>query len=124
MEIIYKADDGTIFDNEDDCTFYEEYGAFTEEEKRALHMWNTKEQPTNRPGACMYIVADTSGAIKYARAIFDCEGYMLPDEDDACGHFKTGALYHYVLGVGWKCLQDEIEELQAKAKRFLGNPRA
>lgn len=124
MEIIYKADDGTIFNNEDDCAFYEEYGAFTEEEKRALHMWNDVEQPTNRPGACMYVIADTPRAIEYAHAIFDFDGYTLPDDGEGCGHFKAGALYYYDRNADWKCLQDEIEKLQAKAKRFLGNPRA
>lgn len=124
MEIIYKAYDGTIFNNEDDCTFYEEYGAFTEEEKRALHMWNSEERPTNRPGACAYIIADTPRAIEYAHAIFDFDRCTLPNESERCGHFRPGTLYYYDFGTDWKCLQDEIEKMQAKAKRFLGNSRA
>ena len=118
MEIVYRADDGTEFNNEDDCMEYEEkqqlHGI-----KLASHFWDRNGHPL--------LIEDLTGAVKYAyyaefatdeEAVFiDSYAYKKVGcciFEDTC-YAKAGRYYYDSDSDAWK----NIEELNKPYREVL-----
>jgi len=118
MEIIYRADDGTEFNNEDDCAEYEEKQRIGEM-KLASRFWDNKGRPM-----AINNLAETVENAYYAELATDEEAVFIDNyayEKVGCcifedaGDAEAGRYYYDSYRDAWK----NIEELNKPYREVL-----
>lgn len=108
MEIIYRADDGAIFDNEDDCEHYETGFLFKDiKNSGEYHMFDADGDDCIDVESCYYLKVDTERALKYIKWLSDSVGVSVPE------NFSVGATYYYEdYFEEWHSVDAEMEKLK------------
>lgn len=109
----YMADDGTIFDNYEDCEAYE-FEQNLKSVKDNLKMWSDTWEPINEEinttnydnilGSCAYIFLGNETAVRVADKIGYEYGYSMPK--------KVGYWYYDYEEGTWICLNEKIIKLR------------
>ena len=122
MEIIYKANDGTLFDDERECENYEN-ALECEKLKDSLFWWNHRQEPipvSVNADELYYFYIKSEEAVDYMEEVFRDYGWSAYDE------LKVGGMYYwndieesfYHTGEQIDRLKEDIEKLQT-LRRFM-----
>ena len=82
--VSYIADDGTAFEDEDECIDYER-GLMLKKYEHDIHMWNCEFQPipitdSQALDKVYYLTCDTAEAVEVMHNWFEYMGYSSPFE--------------------------------------------
>ncbi|MBQ0087977.1 MAG: hypothetical protein KBT27_01420 [Prevotellaceae bacterium] len=118
MRCFYEADDGTVFDDYDECEEYEKRLKIDNLKTDGLKMWDERGFLTDEFEKCFYLVANTEQAVEYMREIARDYGCETP-EDSCCEEVVFGHLYCYDNDRWeWHDIDVELEELQKMKEKF------
>jgi hypothetical protein len=123
--IIYRADDGTNFDDEYDCRFYEWQCSVRDEESPQVVLMdvNYKRLPLDHTDSytdVYYIFIGDEKSARFLYDIWDCDMVGTYRPDFLCGYkVKTGLYAYDVENEKWYHLGDKLEEIQREADRCM-----
>lgn len=120
--VSYIADDGTAFEDEDECIDYER-GLMLKKYEHDIHMWNSEFQPipitdSQALDKIYYLTCDTAGAVEVMDNWFENMGYSSPFEDNKNFTAKVGHHYYYQDNDDWYEADDLIEKVRGMMKIF------
>ena len=116
MEILYRAKDGKIFDNEYDCENYEN-ALECQELKDSLFWWNSEREPipiSKDVDELYFFYIESEEALGYMEEIFRINYWSAYDELEVGGMYYWNQVEESFYGVTEQTnrLNNEIEELQ------------
>ena len=116
MEILYKAKDGTIFDDERECENYENT-LESQELKDSLFWWNSEREPipvSKDVDNLYYFYIKSEEALEYMEEICRINYWSTYDELDVGGMYYWNSLSESFYNITEQIdrLNDEISELQ------------
>ena len=123
--IIYRADDGTDFDDEYDCRFYEWQCSVRDEQSPQVVLMdaNYKRLPldhTDSYNDVYYIFIGDEKSAHFLYDIWDCDMVDTYRPDFLCGYkVKTGLYAYDEEDEKWYHLGDKLEEIQREADRCM-----
>lgn len=123
--IIYRADDGTDFDDEYDCRFYEWQCSVKDEESPQVVLMdvNYKRLPLDHTESYSDVYYIFIGDEKSAHFLYDIWDFDMVDAyrpDFLCGYkVKTGLYAYDCEDEKWYHLGDRLEEIQQEADRCM-----
>jgi hypothetical protein len=108
METVYRAFDGTIFEDEWDCEQYER------KKKCNFTLLNERLEPTDLIDDVWYMVLRNEDDIDYIYK----EGYRLADNEES-KDFRLDTLYYYSEeDQGFRSFTDKIRDLKTKIRNL------
>ena len=123
--IIYRADDGTDFDDEYDCRFYEWQCSVKDEQSPQVVLMdvNYKRLPldhTDSYNDVYYIFIGDERSAHFLADIWDCDMVDTYRPDFLCRYtVKTGLYAWDEENEKWYHLGDKLEEIQREADRCM-----
>jgi hypothetical protein len=123
--IIYRANDGTDFDYEYDCQFYEWQCSVRDEQSPQVVLMdvNYKRLPLDHTDSytdVYYIFIGDEKSARFLYDIWDCDMVGTYRPDFLCGYkIKTGLYAYDVENEKWYHLGDKLEEIQREADRCM-----
>ena len=120
--VSYIADDGTAFEDEDECLKYERT-LMLKKYERDIHMWDSEFQhiPITDSQALdkvYYLTCDTAEAVEIMHNWFEYMGYSSPFEGDKRFAEMAGHHYYYQDNDEWYEADDLIEKARGMMKIF------
>jgi hypothetical protein len=120
--VSYIADDGTAFEDEDECIDYER-GLMLKKYEHDIHMWNCEFQPipitdSQALDKVYYLTCDTAEAVEAMHNWFEYMGYSSPFEGDESFVAMAGCQYYYMDNDKWYEADDLIEKARGMMKIF------
>lgn len=120
--VCYIADDGTTFEDEDECLEYERT-LMLKKYEHDIHMWDSEFQPipitdSQALDKVYYLTCDTADAVEVVNAWFDDMGYTSPFKGDECFGALAGRHYYYQDNDEWYEADDLIDKARGMMKIF------
>lgn len=120
--VSYVADDGTVFEDEDDCIDYER-GLMLKKYEHDIHMWDDNFQliPITDSLALdkvYYLTCDTAEAAAVMHEWFEDMGYSSPLDGHVDYNYAAGRHYYYQDNDCWYEADDLIEKVRRMMKIF------
>ena len=120
--VSYIADDGTTFEDEDECLEYER-ALMLKKYEHDIHMWNCEFQPipitdSQALDKVYYLTCDTAEAVEVMHNWFEYMGYSSPFEGDESFVAMAGRQYYYMDNDKWYEADDLIEKARGMMKIF------
>lgn len=120
--VSYIADDGTTFEDEDECIDYER-GLMLKKYEHDIHMWDCEFQPipitdSQALDKVCYLTCDTAEAVEVMHNWFEYLGFSSPFEGDESFYAMAGRQYYYMDNDQWYEADDLIEKARGMMKIF------
>lgn len=120
--VSYIADDGTAFEDEDECYEYERT-LMLKKYEHDIHMWNCEFQPipitdSQALDKAYYLTCDTAEAVEVMHNWFEYIGYSSPFEGNESFYAMAGRHYYYLDNDKWYEADDLIEKARGMMKIF------
>lgn len=120
--VSYIADDGTTFEDEDECIDYER-GLMLKKYEHDIHMWDSEFQPISITDSraldkVYYLTCDTAEAVEVMHNWFEYMGYSSPFEGDKGFAEMAGRHYYWQDDDEWHEADYFIEKVRGMMKIF------
>lgn len=120
--VSYIADDGTTFEEEDECLEYERT-LMLKKYERDIHMWDSEFQPipitdSRALDKVYYLACDTAEAVEVMNNWFEYMGYPSPFESDKGFAEMAGRHYYWQDDDEWHEADYFIEKVRGMMKIF------
>lgn len=120
--VSYIADDGTTFEDEDECLEYERT-LMLKKYEHDIHMWDCEFQPipitdSQALDKVYYLTCDTAEAVEVMHNWFEYMGYSSPFEGNESFYAMAGRQYYYMDNDQWYEADDLIEKARGMMKIF------
>ena len=120
--VSYIADDGTAFEDEDECLEYERT-LMLKKYERDIHMWDSEFQPilitdSQALDKVYYLTCDTAEAVEVMNNWFEYMGYPSPFEGDKGFAEMAGRHYYWQDDDEWHEADYFIEKVRGMMKIF------
>ena len=121
--VSYIADDGTVFEDEDECIDYER-GFMLKKYEHDIHMWDCEFQPipitdSQALDKVDYLTCDTAEAVEVMNNWFEYMGYSSPFKGNESFAAMAGRQYYYYMDNDkWYEADDLIEKARGMMKIF------
>lgn len=120
--VSYVADDGTAFEDEDECIDYER-GLMLKKYEHDIHMWDDNFQPipitdSKALDKVYYLTCDTAEAVKVMNDWFEYMCYSSPFEGGNSFAEMAGYHYYWQDNDEWYEADDLIEKVSGMMKIF------
>lgn len=120
--VSYIADDGTAFEDEDECLEYE-HGLILKKYEHDIHMWDNEFQPipitdSKALDKVYYLTCDTAEAVEVMNDWFEYLCYSSPFEGDKSFAEMAGRHYYWQDNDEWYEADDLIEKVSGMMKIF------
>ena len=120
--VSYIADDGTAFEDEDECLEYER-GLMLKKYEHDIHMWDNEFQPipitdSKALDKVYYLTCDTAEAVEVMNDWFEHMCYSSPFEGGNSFAEMAGCHYYWQDNGEWYEADDLIEKVSGMMKIF------
>lgn len=120
--VSYIADDGTAFEDEDECIDYER-GLMLKKYEHDIRMWDSEFQPipitdSRALDKVYYLTCDTAEAVEVMNNWFEYMGYPSPFEGDKGFAEMAGRHYYWQDDDEWHEADYFIEKVRGMMKIF------
>lgn len=120
--VSYIADDGTAFEDEDECLEYER-ALMLKKYEHDIHMWDNEFQPipitdSKALDKVYYLTCDTAEAVEAMNDWFEHMDYSSPFEDGNSFAEMAGCHYYWQDNDEWYEADDLIEKVSGMMKIF------
>lgn len=120
--VSYVADDGTAFEDEDECLEYE-CNLMLQKHEHDIHMWDNEFQPISITDSqaldkVYYLTCDTAEAVEVVNDWFESLNYSSPFEGDKDFADMAGHHYYWQDNDEWYEADDLIEKVCGMVKIF------
>lgn len=120
--VSYIADDGTAFEDEDECIDYER-GLMLKKYEHDIHMWDDNFQPipitdSQALDKIYYLTCDTAEAVEVMNDWLESTGYSSPWESHVDYSYAAGRHYYWQDNDEWYEADDLIGKVRGMIKIF------